>query len=114
MVDARCTAVQDDPAAFCMDWPVFDPGSGENRFKGRVFVLDAAGIRIVDEALDGPGEPAADRALRSIGWTRISEWQPDVFGRPAARVQAPVAGDQRSLPIQPIASLAEEAALHLG
>lgn len=114
MSDTTFTAVRDDPSAFCMDWPVFDPESTRTGFQGRVFVLDPAGVRVADKPFDDPGDPAADRALRALGWTRTDEWHPDGFGRPTARVERRVAGDRGWLPVQPIASLAEEASLHLG
>ena len=110
MSETTFTAVRDDPAAFCMDWPVFDPDSAQAGFEGRVFVLDQAGVRVADAPVGNPGDPAADRALRALGWTRTGEWRPDDFGRPTARVVC----DRGWLPLQPIASLAEEASLHLG
>ena len=114
MTEARFTAVQDDPASFCMDWPVFDHRAVGSRFTGAVFVLDAAGVRVADAPMGNPGDACADHVLRGIGWTRTGEWRPDGFGRPTARVQRRVAGDQGWLPVQPLASLAEEACLHLG
>jgi hypothetical protein len=110
----RFTAVQDDPASFAMDWPVFDQPPSGTGFAGRVFVLDRAGARVVDVSMTVPGDPAADDALRTAGWTRTGEWRPDDFGRPAARVEPRVAGDQGFLPTRPLSSLAEEASLHLG
>jgi hypothetical protein len=109
------TAVQGDPASFTMDWPVFGPPApADTGFAGRVFVLDRAGARVADGPMSGPGEQAADEALRGLGWTRTAHWCPDDFGRSTARVEHRVAGDQGFLPTRPIASLAEEAALHLG
>lgn len=116
MIDPACgfTAVQDDPASFAMDWPVFDQPASDTGFGGTVFVLDRAGVRVADASMREPGSPAADEALRKLGWTRTGEWRPDDFGRPTARVQGRVAGDQGYLPTRPILSLAEEASLHLG
>ena len=108
------TAVQDDPASFTMDWPTFDPPSADSGFGGRVFVLDRAGARVADGSMAAPGDRAADDALRAVGWTRTGEWRRDDFGRPAARVERRVAGDQGFLPTRPIISLAEETSLHLG
>lgn len=108
------TAVQDDPASFAMDWPVFGQQSSETGFGGKVFVLDRTGARVADASMTAPGDRAADDALRGVGWTRTGEWRPDDFGRPTARVQHREAGDQGYLPTQPIASMAEEASLHLG
>ncbi len=107
------TAVQDDPASFAMDWPVIDP-TAESGFSGSIFVLDGAGVRVGDAAVGGPGQAAADEALRRLGFTRTGEWQPDGFGRPAARVERRVASRRNWLPVQPIASLAEESSLHIG
>jgi len=108
------TAVQDDPASFAMDWPVFDQPSSDSSFSGRVFVLDRRGGRVADGSMIAPGDRAADDALRAAGWTRSGEWRPDDFGRPTARVERRVAGDQGFLPTRPLGSLAEEASLHLG
>lgn len=108
------TAVQDDPASFAMDWPVFDQASTDTGFAGTVFVLDRAGSRVADASMTAPGDRAADDALRAVGWTRAGEWRPDHFGRPTARVERRVVGDQGFLPTRPIVSLAEEASLHLG
>lgn len=107
------TGVQDDPASFAMDWPVFGQPSADTRFGGRVFVLDRAGVRVADGSMTAPGDRAADDALRAAGWTRTGEWRRDDFGRPVARVERRVAGDQGFLPTRPLASLAEEASLHL-
>ena len=111
------TAVQDDPASFAMDLPVFgqsaarpDHGTG---FGGRVFVLDRNGARVADGSMTAPGDRAADDALRAVGWTRTGEWRPDEFGRPVARVERRVVGDQGFLPTRPLGSLAEESSLHL-
>lgn len=109
----RFTAVQDDPASFAMDWPVFDQPSSDTLFRGRVFVLDRTGARVADRAMTVSGDRAADDALRAAGWSRTGEWRPDDFGRPVARVERRVVGDQGFLPTRPLASLAEEASLHL-
>lgn len=106
-------AVQDDPASFAMDWPVFDQPASDTGFGGKVFVLDRSGTRVADASMTGPGDRAADDALRAAGWTRTGEWRPDDFGRPNARVERRVAGDQGFLPTRPLVSLAEEASLHL-
>lgn len=111
---AGFTAVQDNPASFAMDWPVFDPPSSGSGFGGSVFVLDGTGDRVADASMGAPGDRAADDALRAAGWTRTAEWRPDDFGRPAARVRRRVVGDQGFLPSRPLGSLAEEASLHLG
>jgi hypothetical protein len=115
MIRASCrfTAVQDDPASFAMDWPVFDQPFSDTGFGGRVFVLDRAGARVADRAMAAPGDRAADDALRAAGWTRTGEWRPDDFGRAVARVERRVVGDQGFLPTRPLVSLAEEASLHL-
>jgi hypothetical protein len=113
MVQTAFTAVQDDPASFAMDWPVIDQ-AGESGFRGSLFVLDEAGVRVGDAAMSGPGNLAADDALRRLGFTRAGEWGPDGFGRPAARVERRVTSDRNRIPVQPIASAAEESSLHIG
>ena len=113
------TAVQEDATSFCMDWPVFEADeSRESHFKGTVFVLDAAGSRIVDAPLEAPSNRSADEALNRIGWTRCGAWHRDSFGRHAARVIAVRSSSSIRQPWESsqssgIGSLAEEAALHL-
>lgn len=110
------TAVQEDAAAFCMDWPVFDAeGSRSAPGSGTVFVLDCAGTRICDSPLTAPHNRAADEALNRIGWTRCGAWHRDSFGRRAASVIAvgsPVPAPWDGNQVR-IGSLVDEAPLHL-
>lgn len=111
-------AVQEDATSFCMDWPVFESdGTGDNHFRGMVFVLDCAGSRICDSPMEDHSNRSADEALNRIGWTRCGAWHRDTFGRQAAKVIALGASSPASEPWERstggIGSLAEEAALHL-
>ncbi len=114
MVESRFIAVQDDPASFCMDWPVIDHRPTEKRFEGAVFVLDATGLRVGDAPMRTPGDTSADHALRDLGWARTDDWRPDGFGRPTAGVERRVVGTRPRLPVQAGDSSAEDASLYLG
>jgi hypothetical protein len=112
------TAVQEDATSFCMDWPVFEPGSARaGKSAGTVFVLDADGVRMCDSPLTAANNRAADEALNRIGWTRCGAWHLDGFGRRCATViavGAPTRARRQPAgePIR-IGSLADEACLHL-
>lgn len=118
MSDGAFTAVQDDPASFVMDWPVFDQQVGDTSFRGTVFVLDSAGVRVGDATMRGPDDGAADEALRRLGWARTGGWRADEFGRPSARVERRELANHGPRPVRPSRSMAvsmsEEASLHIG
>ena len=80
-------AVQEDTAAFLMDWPVFgDKSSTSGDFGGQVFVLNGDGAAVGQARWSAPTDHAADAALASSGWTRQGCWTPDTNGRRTARV----------------------------
>ncbi len=105
-------AVQEDPTAFCMDWPVFEagrtPGNGD---QGRVFVFDRNGVRVGDARLGAQRNRAADEALNQLGWVRDNAWHRDDFGRQAASVVRVELPARPTLPVQ-LGSLTDEASLH--
>lgn len=104
-------AVRETATSFHMDWPVHqpdDPGTAG----ATVFILDENERRISDVAAPDLTDEAADAALDRIGWSRRGPWQPDVFGRPTARVVATAAREPIPLPRQRTPTLVDEATLH--
>lgn len=80
-------AVQEDSAAFVMDWPVFgEMSSTAGDFGGQVFVLNGNGAAVGQARWSAPTDHAADAALASVGWTRKGCWAPDTLGRRTAMV----------------------------
>ncbi|MTD13584.1 hypothetical protein GIS00_06455 [Nakamurella sp. YIM 132087] len=76
--------MQQDAGAGAVDWTVSRDSS--DFFEGSVFVVAEDGQQLGSATCDAPGDDAADRALAELGWTRLGDWTPDEYGRPAAVV----------------------------
>jgi hypothetical protein len=101
-------AVQEDTAAFVMDWPIFgDKSSTSEDFGGQVFVLNGDGAAVGQARWSAPTDHAADAALASSGWTsrvppsssRVTEQVPTTSFAGRCRLGSPLRAVFSAMPI---------------